>query len=447
MGNVKEKVGIVERLAYALTNIGNIPVQAILGSYLLIFYTNVVGLNPAACATLFLIARVLDGLNDPVVGFLIDHGPTTKMGHFRPTLIIGSIACGINFLLMFYGPYLATGGKLVIAYVTYILIGILFPVMDISLNSMLPVMTADVRERNALSSIKGFAYMTGIFGLNIAAPLIIGDTTVAAGYLRLVTIATIIIIGCSVVGTLGIKERITAAPGTESYKFSDLFRILTQRPVWVTFLSTMAYMVGTYILNTSNTYFFTYVLGDLSLLSIVSLIQLFTLIPFTILAVPLVNRFGKKRLYAVALALITLTPLVRLLNVTNVPILLITTAATGIGSGICMPLTYAIQADNTDYVELNLGVKAQGAVAALSSFVTKCAMGIGGAIPGYVLASVGFDSTAATQAGSVNSAIIFCVIGAPAILGAVGVLVFAILYPLSKERIEEQNAAIAQKRA
>lgn len=446
MGNVKEKVGIVERLAYALTNIGNIPVQAILGSYLLIFYTNVVGLNPAACATLFLIARVLDGLNDPVVGFLIDHGPTTKMGHFRPTLIIGSIACGINFLLMFYGPYLATGGKLVIAYVTYILIGILFPVMDISLNSMLPVMTADVRERNALSSIKGFAYMVGIFGLNIAAPLIIGDTTVVSGYLRLVVIATIIIIGCSVVGTLGIKERITAAPGTESYKFSDLFKILTQRPVWVTFLSTMAYMVGTYILNTSNTYFFAYVMGDLSLLSIVSVIELVTLIPFTVLAVPLVNKFGKKRLYSVALALITLTPIVRLLNVTNVPILLITTAATGIGSGICMPLTYSIQADNTDYVELNLGVKAQGAVAALSSFVTKCAMGIGGAIPGYILAAVGFDSAAATQSSAVNSAIIFCVIGAPAILGALGVIVFAVLYPLSKERVDEQNVAIASMR-
>lgn len=446
MEKINEKVGIVERLSYALTNIGNIPVQAILGSYLLIFYTNVVGLNPAACATLFLIARVLDGLNDPVVGFLIDHGPTTKMGHFRPTLILGSIACGINFLLMFYGPYMATGGKLVIAYVTYLLIGILFPVMDISLNSMLPVMTADVRERNALSSIKGFAYMAGIFGLNIAAPLIIGDTTVASGYLRLVTIATVIIIGCSVIGTLGIKERITAAPGADSYKFSDLFKILTQRPVWVTFLSTMAYMVGTYILNTSNTYFYTYVLGDLSLLSIVSIIELVTLIPFTILAVPLVNKFGKKRLYTVALALITLTPIVRLFNVTNVPILLITTAATGIGSGICMPLTYSIQADNTDYVELNLGVKAQGAVAALSSFITKCAMGIGGAIPGYILASVGFDATQTTQASGVNAAIIFCVIGAPAILGLVGVLVFAVLYPLSKEKVDEQNAEIAKIR-
>ena len=446
MEKANEKVGIVEKLSYALTNIGNIPVQAILGSYLLIFYTNVVGLNPAACATLFLIARVLDGLNDPVVGFLIDHGPTTKMGHFRPTLIIGSIACGINFLLMFYGPYIATGGKLVIAYVTYILIGILFPVMDISLNSMLPVMTADVKERNTLSSIKGFAYMAGIFGLNIAAPLIIGDTTVAAGYLRLVTIATVIIIGCSVIGTLGIHERIQAAPDAESYKFKDLFRILTQKPVWVTFLSTMAYMVGTYILNTSNTYFFAYVIGDLSLLSIVSIVQLVTLIPFTILAVPLVNKFGKKKLYTVGLALITLTPIVRLLNVTNVPILLITTAATGIGSGMCMPLTYSIQADNTDYVELNLGLKAQGAIAALSSFITKCAMGIGGAIPGYILASVGFDATAATQPSSVNSAIIFCVIGAPALLGAVGILVFSLLYPLTKEKVEAQNIEIAKLR-
>ena len=441
-----DKVTLLEKLAYAITNIGNIPVQAILGSYLLIFYTNVVGLNPAACATLFLIARVLDGLNDPVVGFLIDHAPSSKLGHFRPTLIIGSIACGINFLLMFYGPYMATSGKLVIAYVTYILIGILFPVMDISLNSMLPVMTTDVKERNTLSSIKGFAYMAGIFGLNIVAPLIIGDTTAAAGYMRLVLFATIIIIGCSVVGTLGIKERVKAEPGKDSYKFSDLFKILTQKPVWVTFLSTMAYMVGTYILNTANTYFYTYVLGDLSLLSIASLIQLATLIPFTIISVPLVNKFGKKRLYAVALALITLTPVVRLLNVTNIPILLITTAATGIGSGICMPLTYSIQADNTDYVELNLGVKAQGAVAALSSFITKCAMGIGGAIPGYILASVGFNSDAAQQTVAVNSAITFCVIGAPAILGVIGVVVFSTLYPLNKQKADLQNIKMAELR-
>lgn len=446
MGELNEKISVKEKISYALTNLGNIPVQAILGSYLLIFYTNIVGLNPAACATLFLIARILDGLNDPLIGFCIDHAKTTKMGHFRPTLLFGSIACGINFLLMFYGPYMATGGKLVVAYVTYILIGVLFPVMDISLNSMLPVMTSDVKERTALSSIKGFAYMAGIFGLNIVAPIIIGDTNIAAGYFRLVVIATVIIIGFSVLGTLGIKERIQAAPDTESYKFRDLFRILTARPVWVTFLTALTYFVGTYILNTANTYFYTYVLGDLSLLSLVSIVQLLTLIPFTVLAVPLVNRFGKKRLYALSLVMITLIPLVRLFNVTNIPILLIATVVTGIGSGLSMPLTYAIQADNTDYVELHLGIKAQGAIASLSSFITKCAMGIGGAIPGYILAVVGFDAKAATQTGSVNFAIVFCVVIAPAILGALGALIFAVLYPLSKEKVDAQNEEIAKIR-
>jgi GPH family glycoside/pentoside/hexuronide:cation symporter/glucuronide carrier protein len=296
---MNDKVTIKEKLAYALTNLGNIPVQAILGSYLLIFYTNVVGLNPASCATLFLIARILDGLNDPFVGFVIDHLPTGKMGHFRPTLMLGSILCGINFLALFYGPYMATSGKLVIAYVSYLLIGVLFPVMDISLNSMLPVMTTDTNERNQLSSIKGFAYMCGIFGLNILAPIIIGDTTVAGGYLKLVFIATLIIIVFSVIGTLGLKERVQAEPGKDSYKLSDLFKILTRRPVWTTFIASMMYMIGTYILNSANGYFYTYVIGNFTLLSVVSIVQLVTLIPFTIIAVPLIGKFGKKKLYIV----------------------------------------------------------------------------------------------------------------------------------------------------
>ena len=111
----------------------------------------------------------MDGLNDPIVGFLIDHRKTTKMGHFRPTLIMGAILCGLNFMLLWMGPYIATGRKLFIAYVSYLLIGIIFPIMDISLNSMLPVMTADASERNTLSSIKGITLLLGVFGINIIA--------------------------------------------------------------------------------------------------------------------------------------------------------------------------------------------------------------------------------------------------------------------------------------
>lgn len=56
---MNDKIKIKEKLAFAMTNVGNIPIQTLIGSFLLIFYTNIVGLDPAACATLFLVARIL----------------------------------------------------------------------------------------------------------------------------------------------------------------------------------------------------------------------------------------------------------------------------------------------------------------------------------------------------------------------------------------------------
>lgn len=189
----QDKIKMREKLSFAMANFGNIPIMTLINGYLLIFYTNICGLSPAACATLFLIARFLDAINDPLVGFIIDHLPTRKMGHFRPTLILGTILCSVNFLLLWFGPMLSTSGKLAIAYVSYILLGVLFPVMDISLNSLLPVMTEDMKERNSLSTIKGLAYVIGALVTGVAAPLILGDTSNKQGYINLVLIMTAVI--------------------------------------------------------------------------------------------------------------------------------------------------------------------------------------------------------------------------------------------------------------
>ena len=204
----QDKIKMREKLSFAMANFGNIPVMTLINGYLLIFYTNICGLSPAACATLFLIARFLDAINDPLVGFMIDHLPTRKMGHFRPTLILGTILCSANFLLLWFGPMLSTSGKLAIAYVSYILLGVLFPVMDISLNSLLPVMTEDMKERNSLSSIKGLAYVIGALVIGVAAPLILGDTSNKQGYINLVLIMTAVIFFFSIIGTMGVKERV-----------------------------------------------------------------------------------------------------------------------------------------------------------------------------------------------------------------------------------------------
>ena len=435
-----------EKLSFAMANFGNIPIMTLINGYLLIFYTNICGLIPAACATLFLIARFLDAINDPLVGFMIDHLPTRKMGHFRPTLILGTILCSANFLLLWFGPMLSTSGKLAIAYVSYILLGVLFPVMDISLNSLLPVMTEDTKERNSLSSIKGLAYVIGALVIGVAAPLILGDTSNKQGYINLVLIMTAVIFFFSIIGTMGVKERVK--PQMEnSYSVKELFKILSQKPVYITFLAVLLYSIGSNIVNAANTYFYTYIFEDLTLASIITLITCVTVFPATMVIGNLIGRFGKKKMYAIGLALAGLAPIIRLLDVRSIPLLIVSVLIAGIGAGFAAPLNYGIQADNTDYIEVSMGIRAEGAVASLSSFVSKCAMGIGGAIPGYLLQLAGFDSKAAVQNADVINVIVLCVLILPAIVNVVAIVIFSKGYPITKEKLNEQTYLLREKRS
>ncbi len=442
----QDKIKMREKLSFAMANFGNIPVMTLINGYLLIFYTNICGLSPAACATLFLIARFLDAINDPLVGFMIDHLPTRKMGHFRPTLILGTILCSANFLLLWFGPMLSTSGKLAIAYVSYILLGVLFPVMDISLNSLLPVMTEDMKERNSLSSIKGLAYVIGALVIGVAAPLILGDTSNKQGYINLVLIMTAVIFFFSIIGTMGVKERVK--PQMEnSYSVKELFKILSQKPVYITFLAVLLYSIGSNIVNAANTYFYTYIFEDLTLASIITLITCVTVFPATMVIGNLIGRFGKKKMYAIGLALAGLAPIIRLLDVRSIPLLIVSVLIAGIGAGFAAPLNYGIQADNTDYIEVSMGIRAEGAVASLSSFVSKCAMGIGGAIPGYLLQFAGFDSMAEVQNDGVINVIILCVLILPAIVNVAAIVIFSKGYPITKEKLDEQTRLLREKRS
>lgn len=442
----QDKIKMREKLSFAMANFGNISIMTLINGYLLIFYTNICGLSPAACATLFLIARFLDAINDPLVGFIIDHLPTRKMGHFRPTLILGTILCSVNFLLLWFGPMLSTSGKLAIAYVSYILLGVLFPVMDISLNSLLPVMTEDMKERNSLSTIKGLAYVIGALVIGVAAPLILGDTSNKQGYINLVLIMTAVIFFFSIIGTMGVKERVK--PQMEnSYSVKELFKILSQKPVYITFLAVLLYSIGSNIVNAANTYFYTYIFEDLTLASIITLITCVAVFPATMVIGNLIGRFGKKKMYAIGLALAGLAPIIRLLDVRSIPLLIVSVLIAGIGAGFAAPLNYGIQADNTDYIEVSMGIRAEGAVASLSSFVSKCAMGIGGAIPGYLLQLAGFDSKAAVQNDDVINVIVLCVLILPAIVNVVAIVIFSKGYPITKEKLNEQTYLLREKRS
>jgi GPH family glycoside/pentoside/hexuronide:cation symporter/glucuronide carrier protein len=442
-----DRIGIGEKISFGIVNIGNIPIQALLNGFLMIFYTDVVGLNPAAIATLFLLARVIDGINDPIMGFVIDHLPRTKMGRFRSYLLFGTVICCANFLLVWFGPLWAPAGKLAIAYISYLILGITFDLMDIPLNSMIPAMTDNDKERNSLSAIKGAAYMTGMMLLNMSFPLILANASnPTSGYYTLILTSTAIVLVFTVIGVRGIREWIEPVNTEEKYKLKDIVPILVSRPVLVMSATTLISFVGMSIGNGSAMYFYTYVLDNLlDVFSLTALLSFAGMLPFMILTPLFANRYGKKPVYLVGLIISGAIPLIRLINATNIPLLLVVTVLLGIGSSIFMILVSGLQADNVDYVEYTRKQRAEGAIASLNSFIVKAAMGIGGAIPGYILAATGYVPNQA-QSEATKAGIITAVIVMPAALYLIASVIFGVGYTINKTRLAEITQSLRDQR-
>ena len=445
MNNNSQKVGVGEKVSYFLANIGNIPLMTLLSTFFLIFYTDVVGLNAGALATLFLISKVVDGISDPLMGFFLDKFPITKMGKFRPMLMLGTVICVINYILLWFGAVWSPVRKYAIVYITYILLGWTFDIMDISLNSLLPVMTTDNKERNQLSLIKAIGYTIGGMGLSVVGPIIVASGTLESYYV-LIFGAMAVTLVCSIVGALGVKERV-AFDGTEEekYKIKDLFKFLFTKPVIVTFLASLLYFVGYQGAAGAGTYYFTYIMGDLSLMAGVSGVSMIGMVPGMIVAPLLANKIGKKKVFTAGIFICAIGPALRLFAPTSLTMAYVGTFVASLGAGFIMPLNYGVQADNTLYVQYTTGKHAEAAIASLSSFITKVGQGIAGAFPGYVLAACGYINGAAEQPASVHTGIIACVLVVPFVLGIIGGIVFLFGYKLEKDDVDRMAREIAEK--
>lgn len=441
------RIKLGEKLCFLLCNVGNIPLMLLLSTFFLIFYTDVVGLDPGKLATLFLISKIVDGISDPVMGYLLDRFPVTKHGKFRPILILGTIIVVVNYILLWFGVVWVPAGKYVIVYITYLLLGWTFDIMDISLNSLLPIMTAEPKERNSLSLIKMIGYVGGAIVISVLGPIIVADGTLSS-YYKLIFGAMVVVLVGSISGALGVKERVGfKGDQSEKYGFKDLLSFLTTKPIRITFIAALIYGIGTQLQSGANAYFYTYIMGDLSLLSSVTGMSIVGMLPAMILSPIIANKIGKKKVYVMGLIIVVVGFAVRLLNPTALPLLYVSAVLVALGSGFTATLMYGIQADNTTYVQYKTGKRAEAAVASLSSFISKVGQGIAGALPGYVLAATGFVANAAQQNASVTSGIIDCVLVVPMVLCLAALLIFALGYNLTKKDVDEMTVAIETQSA
>ena len=426
-------IKLKEKLSFFVVNFGNIPIMTLISGFLLIFYTDVIGLDPGAIAIIFLITRIIDAFNDPLMGYLVDHLPKTKWGRFRPYIVLGCIICAVNYVVLWVGPALAPSGQLIIVFISYLFLGITFDLMDIPLNSMIPVMSETGKIRDNLSLIKSLGYtFGGIAFYVITVPVVSSFATPKIGYSVLIVSTSIFVVLASFLGTLGIRERIEPIK-KEKYNAKEFFKVLSAKPVFTHFLSSLMSSISSGANTAAILYFLTYVIGMPELIGFFAIALVIGTLIGLGLGKPILNKYGKKYTI-VAGSFIGNIPLffILLVEPSNLLVLFLIYTISGIGGGFGMMVGYGLQADNTDYIDWKQGNRTEAAIASLVSFVNKAGLGIGAALVGFILAISGYIPNV-PQLPSAIQGIYLAFIIMPALLGLISGLIILFFYPLTKE--------------
>lgn len=402
---MKGKVSFREMLCYAMGDAGCNFVWTTVGSFLTLYYTNSVGISAAAVGTLMLLTRLLDGISDILMGTIIDH-TKSRWGKARVWLLWTAPFMGIGLILLFSVPSsLPENGKLVFAYITYVLMAaVIYTACNLAYTTLLSLMTPDSQVRSTVSSIRFFVVMVIVLVVSYGTmPLVgmIGWTGMAAVF---GIVGCVLILVCF----FGTKERLTESAQERQKKISvaDSFKLLGQNKyfVLIALLFVLNYAAGG-ATNGAGVYYATYVLNNANLFGN---LVLFGMVPCMIAVFILPKfsgKFGKWKVMMGSFALQIIAYAIIALFPTNLPVLYAALTIKSIGQTAPMAILFALVADVVDYGELKTGIRIDGLTYSAVSFGMKVGTGLGSAIIGWVLAYGAFDGMAETQPASAITAI------------------------------------------
>ncbi len=252
-----------ERIGYGLGDAGFNFYWAIIGSYLVFFYTDVFGIGAAAAATMITVTKIIDAITDPIMGGIADR-TNTRWGKFRPYLLWGALPMMGAGVLTMSTPDLDETGKLIWAYATYSLLMLCYTVLNMPYNSLSAVMTGNVQERSTLNSTRFFfAYLSSIL-VGAATPDLAeyfgdGDRYSAKGWQMTMIVYAVIASCLFVVTFFTTRERIQPPVTQEKTNpLQDLKDLFTCRPWMVLFVLALVFMVTMTLRGSSAAYYFRY---------------------------------------------------------------------------------------------------------------------------------------------------------------------------------------------
>ncbi|PSW12324.1 MFS transporter [Photobacterium rosenbergii] len=390
----------MNRVGYAFGDVANTLTFGMTSAFLLLYYTDVLGISAAAAGTLFLVARMWDGINDPMMGAFCDKMFSKRKGEkFRPFLIKGSWPVVLCAILVFWAPAGLTDiQKLIWAYATYILWGMAYTFVNIPYGSLATVMTNDPEERASLAGARSVGGLIGGILPAIVMPMLLSlyADDLSKAYLYAITIMGVFSFISYLIAYRYTDEHIKhePVPETEAVSFSATVKTIAKNKPYLCVAIASMFLLTAMLGQQSILYYYLAenLSGGVWLISVNSIIMMVTIGILAPLAGKLVGKFGVKKIMLTCFALGAII---------NIGVFLLP-SSTYITLGylilhapfIMLPsiLFWANIADCIDYNYEISGQRGEGVLYSSYSFMRKMGQAIAGFIAGMGLSLVGYTA-------------------------------------------------------
>ena len=433
------------KVGYGCGDIGGNAIYAFLTSFVMIFLTDKVGLDPGIVGILMAVARVLDGISDICFGALIDR-TKTKMGKARPWMFWGYFGNVITLIMIFAIPEsLGDTAKYAYFFIAYTLLNAVFyTANNIAYSSLTALITRNNSERVQIGSIRfifSFATSMVIQSVTVGAVAMMGNG--AAAWRNIAIIYSVVGLLFNTISVMSVKElpeeknidhAVEENEAKEKGSLLQTAKLLIYNRFYLMIVA--LYILAQFYVAVCGMgiYYMTYILDNASLLGVFSWalnLPLMVGLIFTPFIVKRFNGMYKINLYSYVITIIFRIVMIIGGYMGNVPLMLFGLAVSSFGQGPMQGTLNALIAATSDYTYRVSGKRIDGLMYSCSSLGVKIGNGLGTALTGILLGASGYIANAAVQPASCINMLNFMYLWFPLIIFA---LQFIALYCLKVEK-------------
>lgn len=447
------KLSFGTKVAYGLGDFASQLMWSLASSYLVLFYTDNVGLAAGAVGILMMVARFADAIFDPILGAYAERHPT-KHGRFRPWLLYASPVLAISVVLTFMTVPVGQTGKFIWAAVTYLVMGFMYSAVNLPYGALSSVMTRDGDERVSLMSFRMIGTNLGSVVLSaLTMPLVLhfsgvgdGKTTTVTGFT--ITAAVLACIAIPMFWLVFAKSKEVIQPQISETKVplkETLRVVLTNKPLMLITVALFLSLTNLFGRLAVVMYYYIYQMGRMDLIApLMMLPSIMGAIGIACFA-RLSKYLGKKKTVILSLT-ITAVPTIALFFVdpSNLTLVVILTALYGLGN-FAVPVLMSMVPDAIDYAQDKTGIRSDGTAYAATSMGTKIASAVGGGLGAVLLGAFGYVANQPqTELASLGINVTVNLL--PAAVSLLAIIPVA-LYPITEKKYAEITARLRAREA